>query len=257
VGDEEEEFSDVADDLTASPPDPPKSSKAGGHPFEEPRFGPELEHFRVPIRFGESDPGSRDFDPAPSAMFPVLAYIDSDDATLVMRFYQQLERLLGEHGVEHEIAKIIRGSIFPSIRSWFRRPANRQAMLNKLNDGIAALEQGAKAHVNMSMAQVDNTIAHTLLSLGQAAGENDYAVCLHGVIAYRITRPDGSKVQTARRLTSREAAILDRRPELLDAPHLLLGALGEIIALEEGLQSRELSDDVRQRPDAEGGHEYS
>ncbi|WP_068247765.1 hypothetical protein [Mycobacterium sp. ACS4331] len=166
-----------------------------------------------------------------------------------MGFYQQVSGLLDSLSLSHRIEKVERGSVFGSIKTWFKRPANKEKIAEKLNEALAVIEQYGKSHVSTSIAHVDNTIAQTLLTISQSAGDNDYAVCLHGVISYRVTLPNGSKRQVSRRITAREAAILDSRPGLLDNPQGLLGALNEIIDLEDNMAARELIERPDREPD--------
>lgn len=170
---------------------------------------------------------------------PVMAYLDSDDAVLVMRFYQQIERLLDNAGLAHQLHRVEPGSIFLSIKAWFRSPQNKKRLAAELQEISETGLQFGKAQLSKAVAQNDNIIANSIKQLSEAAGDHDYAVCLQGFIALRYTLPSGHKIQLARTLTPRETAVLNKRPELLGNPQQLLGAIGEIIALNEGFGTPE------------------
>jgi hypothetical protein len=178
-----------------------------------------------------TDQSSNDF---PLAAPPLFAYIDSDDAESVMRFYMAVENFTATIGLDHKIETIERGSILLKFRTWWKNAKNKERLNDKLDEIVANAERYGKAQVDRAVAESDNLNANSLLQISQAAGDRDYAVVFEGFIACRITNVDG-QVQMYRRLSAQEAMILEKNPRLLEKPQTLLAAIDEILKLNESI----------------------
>ncbi|KUH73192.1 hypothetical protein AU184_04680 [Mycolicibacterium novocastrense] len=168
-------------------------------------------------------------------------YIDSDDALQVLRFYQQVERVLNALGVDHEIARVERGSLFARITAWFKDPGHKDAVNAKLLEVTQNIEQYGKTYVNKATAEADLTIANALAAAAHAAGDRDFVFWFHGFLAVRFTKPDGNQLQIMRPISPAEAAVLEKHPGLQEDPRKLLEAMDEIMALNDSVGVPEIA----------------